>query len=615
MKYINGEQLDSQFKISGLMGTAFHKGIEEFYFSIQEGRPHEQCIQDALSKSLNFLEEFPNVSVFTEKIPRSKAQEMVSYGLTQYLPQCPIDVDILSVEELHTVEVDTEIFGQKITLPIPLSGRSDFIYRDHQGRIIIRDHKSTQKNKDKDSIDGGKILQGMFYYFITLAKYGEAPYACEFMEVKLIKNKDNSPQVTSYTMIYEESRLYFDFFLRIYWDVVSALAGEQVFPPNLGALYDNELALVSYIYRLDETEEKAKLFKKYQVQNITELLQCKLSERSKVEEILLKIQKQITTSSPITYDTMNTEQKIVAKLMEHGVLLTYDSTVRGNTVDTIQYSPSIGVRMNTLKKFTADIEQVLGLSGVRILAPIPNTNFVGVEIPREERAFPTLPSSTLADLNIHLGVDSLNTPVVMDLAEAPHLLIAGTTGSGKTVFLHSIIKQLIKRPTVELVLVDPKHVEFAHYNANIYNDIDDITEVLMATVEEMEARYKAMKKAKVINAQDINLHKKVIIIDEFADLMTAPKWNKQNIETCVQRIAQLGRAAGIHIIVATQRPSVDVITGRIKANFPTKISFRVGKAIDSHVVLDNEGAEKLMGKGDMLLADIQGLTRLQAYAL
>jgi DNA segregation ATPase FtsK/SpoIIIE, S-DNA-T family len=258
---------------------------------------------------------------------------------------------------------------------------------------------------------------------------------------------------------------------------------------------------------------------------------------------------------------------------------------------------------------------------IRIEAPIPGRNLVGIEIPN--RSLELVPLKTMlassvmqkskSKLTVSLGLDVSGTPVVADIAKMPHVLIAGTTGSGKSVMMNSIISSLLFRASpaeVKLILVDPKRVEFTVYNGiphlltPVIVEPEKILSALKWGMGEMDRRYKLFAERSVRNIEGYNelsgfqaLPYIVIIIDELADLMMfAPV----EVEDAIARIAQMARATGIHLVIATQRPSVNVITGLIKANVPTRIAFSVSSMIDSRVILDSPGAEKLLGRGDML---------------
>ena len=236
---------------------------------------------------------------------------------------------------------------------------------------------------------------------------------------------------------------------------------------------------------------------------------------------------------------------------------------------------------------------------------------MGFEIPRENRYFPALPD-TAKGFNLAVGQTIQGETRFFDLREAPHVLVAGSSGSGKSVFLHSMIRQLIKLPNVELHLFDPKQVElfqyeesvteYKHSPAGIDKGLDDL-------VAEMERRYTAMKKLGIRNiTETADFNYKFVIIDEYADLKM-----RSQVDNSIKLLGQKGRACGIHLIVATQRASTKVIDGDTKINFPVKVVFRMAKAVDSRVMIDEDGAEKLLGKGDCLFSSDSGVERLQGF--
>lgn len=299
--------------------------------------------------------------------------------------------------------------------------------------------------------------------------------------------------------------------------------------------------------------------------------------------------------------------------MEHGMMLAFEDKIQGSTFDLYRYIPSIGLKMSRLRGYVDDVEQVLGITGIRVLAPIPNSTLVGFEVPRTERTFPAVPSGDGFDVAI--GQTIMGAARRFDIRNAPHMLVAGSSGSGKSVFLNALIEQLARIPNSEMHLFDPKRVELAHHKSKAIeykSGIEDIKKSLAALENEMLARYTAMEKAGVRSIKDMpGMKYKFAVIDEFGELMVTDKGGE--IESRILRLAQMARAAGIHLIMATQSPRTDVIKGTIKANFPTKVAFRVAKTVDSIVILDEPGAEKLAGKGDMLFVGDSGIERLQGF--
>jgi S-DNA-T family DNA segregation ATPase FtsK/SpoIIIE len=281
------------------------------------------------------------------------------------------------------------------------------------------------------------------------------------------------------------------------------------------------------------------------------------------------------------------------------------------------------VKVGAIARLDADLALALAARSIRIEAPVPGKGFVGIEVPNDEVALVGLydimesPEFTRIDskLRIALGLAVDGTPVAADLTAMPHLLIAGTTGSGKSVCVNSIISCLLLQNTpedVQFIMVDPKRVELTGYNgiphlvAPVVVDLERIVGVLQWVQREMEERYRKFAAIAARNILDYN-HKigpdetkmpyYIVVVDELADLMMlAP----DETERLLTRLAQMSRATGIHLIISTQRPSVDIITGLIKANFPARIAFAVASSVDSRVILDQPGAEKLLGRGDML---------------
>ncbi|MBU1726319.1 MAG: DNA translocase FtsK [Candidatus Omnitrophica bacterium] len=292
----------------------------------------------------------------------------------------------------------------------------------------------------------------------------------------------------------------------------------------------------------------------------------------------------------------------------------------GPMITRYELEPAPGVKVNRIEALGNDIALAMKAQSVRIIAPIPGKARVGVEVPNTQSSFVYLKEvlaskafqEAKSTISLALGKDITGQSIVADLDEMPHMLVAGTTGSGKTVCVNSVILSLLYRASpnqLKFVMVDPKMVELMPFNGlphllcPVVTDAKKASQALAWAVSEMEERYQLLSKITARNIEAYNekspekLPYIVVIIDEFADLMTVAR---DQIENAVTRLAQLSRAVGIHLILATQRPSVDVITGVIKANLPARISFKVASKVDSRTVLDMNGADKLLGKGDML---------------
>ena len=313
-------------------------------------------------------------------------------------------------------------------------------------------------------------------------------------------------------------------------------------------------------------------------------------------------------------------------------------TYAGPVVSTFEFKPAANVKVSKILNLQDDLAMALSAETIRIQAPIPGKDVVGIEIPNDtvdtiylrELLDDKLFKESSSPLTIALGKDIVGKPFVTDLKKLPHLLIAGTTGSGKSVGINAMILSLLYKNSpdqLRLLMIDPKMLEFS-----IYNDIPHLLTPVITKpkqaiaalnnmVAEMERRYELMAESRTKNIENYNEKIKktggehfpyiVVIIDELADLMMT---SGKDVEISIARLAQKSRACGIHLIVATQRPSVDVVTGLIKANLPSRISYRVGQKIDSKIILDQMGAESLLGRGDMLFTPpgATGLVRLHA---
>lgn len=352
---------------------------------------------------------------------------------------------------------------------------------------------------------------------------------------------------------------------------------------------------------------------------------------------------------------INTEElnankdKILKTLGDYGIEIQKIKATVGPTVTLYEIIPAAGVRISKIKNLEDDIALSLSALGIRIIAPIPGKGTIGIEVPNQNAEMVPMRSiiasekfqNTTMDLPVALGKTISNETFIYDLAKMPHLLMAGATGQGKSVGLNAILVSLLykKHPSqIKFVLIDPKKVELTLFNKierhflaklpdsadAIITDTKKVVHTLNSLCIEMDQRYDLLKDAQVRNIKEYNakfvarklnpnnghrfLPYIVLVIDEFADLiMTAGK----EVESPIARIAQLARAIGIHLVIATQRPSVNIITGTIKANFPARIAFRVTSKIDSRTILDSGGADQLIGRGDMLFSTGNDLIRLQ----
>lgn len=674
IKYLNRDVIDSTHSPVFMLGSAFHLAMEVYYGGSDEYvvSNESEAIQFGLQAGLEFIEKYPDGMIGWNTTYQNKQQVMdkFSFAFNSYVKEMPYRTDnIMMIEDGLHEKIDVEWKGQKIKLPVALKGYPDRVDTTDDGELEIIDYKTVSAFSREDKIDAAKILQAVVYYFLVYAQTGRMPVRTVYEEVKVSKNRDGSPQVRRYDFNYAENELFFDFFFRFYQDMIRAINGEMVWIPNIDAMFDNEIALIAYINRLDEPEEVAKQMKEQQTDNITDLLRSKVASASNMNKLMSTIEQQFISGKTLNYKDMTIEQRIESKMAEHGMLVKHVDTVAGATVDLFRFEPSVGIKMTRIKSYAADIEQVTGKSGVRILAPIPNTTYIGFEIPKTDRVFHSnAPKAT--GLKVPVGIDIFGETQLLDISDAPHVLIAGTTGGGKSVMLNSILESV--KGNAEFWLGDPKGVELMGIESERFaEEPEEIRSMLEDLVEEMDARYAQMKTKGLKKYDGTPI---ICVIDEFGDFILenpgglripaydnwtqgrlyreflkqnpqltpeqkeeAEEYSKDTLvnildqaaqskvskymeysgEDLVVKLAQKARAAAIHLIIATQRPSVDVVTGRIKANFPTRIALRTAAEVESRIILDQPGAEKLQGKGDALIlrSDSAELTRVQGFSV
>ena len=384
---------------------------------------------------------------------------------------------------------------------------------------------------------------------------------------------------------------------------------------------------------VEELEENKKLLDDIEIGNIEKPKDFKLPSTT-IFQKAPKESKQKVNEAVIDQKISDLLEKLRMFKIEGDVVRTYT----GPIVTTFEFKPAPNVKVSKILNLQDDLAMALKAQTIRIQAPIPGKDVVGIEVPNDtaqtiymrEVLESELFEKASSPLTMILGKDIVGNPFITDLKKLPHLLIAGTTGSGKSVGLNSMILSLLYKNSpdkLKLIMIDPKMIEFS-----IYNDIPHLlTPVIIKPMEainalanmvlEMERRYVLMAESRTKNIENYNEKAKthnyepfpyiVIIIDELADLMMT---SGKEVEISIARIAQKARACGIHLIVATQRPSVDVVTGLIKANLPSRISYKVGQKVDSKIILDSLGAESLLGRGDMLFTPpgMSGLVRIHA---
>lgn len=626
---------------SAVVGQAAHKAIETYLDVHDEDIAHEA--------GLKHLEQISDTSIdFGKTGSREKILRDYNEAMNNWFSEKPKFHKVLDIEKKITTFIKDQ---NGIEFGIPAKTITDLIHENEKGELELWDHKFVSSYTDGDKDDPAKIIQAIFNYKTVLAEYKRTPKRMIFPECKISKNKDGSPQIQYYVIEYDQQPQYFTLFDQLYNDCTKEISRpDMMYLPNFQDMFDGENSFNIYKQGIITADAPIVAHKTKDVTYVDK--QYIESKAGKVEN------KHITN-----------EERLRLKLQELGLPVEMQETHTGPNIIMYTMKPSRGVRMTKFDQVANDIALAMEAMTVRVQAPIPGTRLVGIEIPvsQKDRKFVEMKEvfAPTGGMMIPIGVDVYGTTIKKDLKDMPHLLIAGTTGSGKSVMVHNVIKSLIEQNTPEqlqLILIDPKRVELTKYRKTphlmspVIYDADAAMVSLEWLVEEMEHRYGILEMHSCRDIDEYNaqggletMPKIAVVIDEFADLILQKKnvsvKNKINehyvkkaiddgadtaeidelmkkriadsAEIHIVRLAQKARAVGIHLILATQRPTTDVVTGLLKANLPTRITFRTASAVDSKVVIDQKGAETLSGKGDMIFLDPaqNSLQRLQGFML
>ncbi len=470
-------------------------------------------------------------------------------------------------------------------------------------------------------------------------------------KVKIKKEKDEVIEPQTQTIVLKKKSHFFDFFskgetIAIFPDEAFDDPKEEPITPEITKAFEfDEEELKLDIKEMEQVHEEKhfepKAQRKKEKIKTNDVIEASVPKKSISSQYQLPPLSLLSTKSTNNANKERTTanqnaMRLTNVLKQFGVNATIENAFIGPTITKYELKLDIGTRVNKILQLQDDIKLALATADIRIEAPIPGKPYVGIEVPNQSASmvafkdvFKTLSDEKKLENNklvVALGKDVSGKPVYTELDKMPHLLIAGATGSGKSVCVNTIITSILMRAKpdeVKLILVDPKKVELSVYNgvphllSPVVTDPKKAAAVLHQVVAEMERRYDVFASVNARNikgynefAKEYNLDKDesdqkeilsyhVVILDEVADLMMVAS---KDVEDCIMRISQMARAAGIHLIVATQRPSTDIITGVIKANIPSRIAFAVSSSIDSRTILDTSGAEKLLGKGDMLFS-------------
>jgi hypothetical protein len=537
-----------------VVGRAIHKMIEERL----KGQPIEVAIQSGLGE----IENTADYEIDYGKTgSRDKILAVYQKLSTTVVNELPSYAGKLNVED--KIEANLSIFNKKI----PLKAYIDLV-QDMGETLEIVDFKSVTSYSDEEQENYKYLMQAWLYTLLAEHKYGKPVSKFTFAEIKKSINQDGQKQIKDYVL----SRKAIDDANDISGRLVKAVSD---YVDNTNAQYfPNPSDMLNGARSMEIMA---------QMEGVSIRTVHTTERREKHAPVNTHVAEDVATDNGSEID------RIMAKLAEFGVGGKINSSVEGNAVTTYMLKPNRGVKMSKLTTMDDDLALALGSGAVRVIAPIYGTQTVGIEVPKEQ-TFPKF-SGKLTGTKVPIGVTTMNEVVYDDIDKMPHMLVGGQTGSGKSVFLRNIIQSLNCKVTV----VDCKMVDFVDLdggNVNVVTEREEAVAKLQKLVQMMERRYRDHVK---------NGRREVLIIDEYADLvMGATKEEAAHIERNLARLLQKARAANINVIIATQRPSADIVAPIIKANCPVKACLRVATARNSDIILDESGGEKLLGKGDML---------------
>lgn len=555
-----------------VVGSAIHTMIEHKL----KGEPPE----DAITAGLETIENVADYEIDYGKTgSRQKMLDTYQALTTTVLNELPEYTNIIDVE--GKLDAEVSISGKKI----PMTGRIDLVRDLGDGTIEILDWKSVTTYSVEDEENYKYVIQAWFYVLLAELKYGKSVSRVVFQEIKKTLNRDGSPQIHGYVLTREQILEANSTIGRVVKEVYEYISNPVAkYFPNPSDMMNGKQSFEIYAQLIGTTIRTI---------HATEMREKFAPVNTVVAEDVVK-------------DSDTETERIMAKLAEFGIGGKIDEVVSSHSVETYKLRPNRGVPMSKIAKLGDDLALALGSEAVRIIAPIYGTQTVGIEVPKEQ-TFPTCserPKGTV----IPIGVDTQNQVVYDDIAKMPHMLIGGQTGSGKSVFIRNIVTSI---KGCDISVVDCKMIDFADLDREYCDVIEERDEAIAHInhlVKLMDQRYRRKVK---------NGKRKILIIDEYADLiMGLTKDEKKEFEQSLCRLLQKARAASINVIIATQRPSADIVSPIIKANCPVKACLRVATAKNSEIVMDESGGEKLLGRGDMLYLGSGKIkpVRLQCFA-
>ncbi len=551
-----------------VVGTATHKMIEMY----QTGKTPEVATRAG-------LEEIENVADYEIDYGKTGSREKIIDAYQKLsdavLKELPTYTNILDVETKITAEIS--ILNKKVPMKCVID-----LVREESDSIEILDWKTVTTYSNQDVENYKYLIQAWVYVQLAEFKYGKPVSKFTFAEIKKSLNKNHEPQIQYYVLTREAISQANDVVGRLIKDISDYVDDPDAkYFPNPSDLLNGQNSMDIYIQmqgisiRTIHTTEKKERF-------------------SPVNTVV---------AEDIAKDDGSATERIMAKLAEFGIGGKIDQVVSSHSVETYMLRPNRGVKMSKIASLEDDLALALGSEAVRIIAPIYGTQTVGIEVPKEQ-TFPTCETAMHGSM-IPVGIDTMNNVVYDDIAKMPHMLIGGQTGSGKSVFIRNIIMSL---KGCDISVIDCKMIDFADLDGRLCTVIterDDALRHISHLVKLMDDRYRK---------HIANGKRKVLIIDEYADLVMGLGKEKRidedgnsitidlrkELETNLCRLLQKARAANINVLIATQRPSADIVSPIIKANCPVKACLRVSTAKNSEIILDEVGGERLLGKGDML---------------
>lgn len=617
----------SKRSASSIAGNAYHKALECFFANFGSGLPQPMLI-DLQEVAYQYIDEVPitdwKLQKTTPTIEEAKqdATKKVTAALQNFFSEMSVYMD--DIAEVLDVEVRLEewVVVNGVDIPLPCHAEIDLVVRLVDGRVAIIDHKLKSAYSDEKEVALVHGKQAITYVIQYETRHpGIRVNEVIFFENKISQNKDKSPQIKrfSLTMDVDSRKLYEAMLYEPLRRMIEAVSNPD------------------YIYTINDSDnltDKAELYAFWARTLIAEIDDFNVPEGKKSliaqrqrkikDSSLASIDPKVITSfrrnaaSFITYDYSMTDmtraERIEHSLRTFGILVKVAHEFNGFSSDTFLLECGAGVKIDNIEKFRLNIASALDVSNVRVsrsLVKYEGKAYLAIEANKKRTEDLLWDRGLLSGHRIPLGMDNLRNVVVwnLDNHSTPHMLVCGATGSGKSVFLRSIIEYAKAAGIYSIKVIDPKYefTELEDATVSVYNEIEDIEELLKEEVKAMQnsAKFKGLKSLKLL------------LVDEFADAIAQARSGKaldivdsvtgkvvgreKSLEENLKMLAQKGRSLGYRIVAATQRASTKIITGDTKVNFPVQVCFRVPKAVDSTVVIDEEGAESLAGLGDGLL--------------